>query len=118
MRPKHTRKQRSFDALNAEITQPITPGVAQNGYGPPSEVKERKKERKKEEERKKNEILAKNADTTQKHITAVKHWYPPSFCCSALPDLRLVLFPEMSVSQPFPKGFGDFHANLEVLYVF
>jgi hypothetical protein len=59
------------------------------------------------ESRKKNEILAKNADTTQKHITAVKHWSPPSFYCSALPDLRLVLFPEMSVSQPFPKGFGD-----------
>ena len=38
VRPKHTRKQRSFDALNAEITQPITPGVAQNGYGPPSEA--------------------------------------------------------------------------------
>jgi len=59
------------------------------------------------EKEKKNEILAKDADTTQKHITAVKHWSPPSFYCSALPDLRLVLFPEMSVSQPFPKGFGD-----------
>jgi hypothetical protein len=57
--------------------------------------------------KKKTEILAKNADMTQKHITAVKHWSPPSFYCSALPDLRLVLFPEMSVIQPFPKGFGD-----------
>jgi hypothetical protein len=65
--------------------------------------KKRKKRKKKKEKRN----LSKNADTTQKHITAVKHWYPPSFCCSALPDLRLVLFPEMSVSQPFPKGFGD-----------
>jgi hypothetical protein len=38
VRPKHTRKQRSVDALNAEVTQLTTPGVAQNGYGPPSEV--------------------------------------------------------------------------------
>jgi hypothetical protein len=36
--PKHKRKQRSVDALNAEITQLITPGVAQNGHGSPSEV--------------------------------------------------------------------------------
>ena len=36
------------------------------------EIRKKKKERKK---RKKNEILAKNADTTQKHNTAVKHWY-------------------------------------------
>ena len=63
----------------------------------------RKKKRRKEEKRN----LSKNSDMTQKHITAVKHWSPPSFYCSALPDLRLVLFPEMSVSQPFPKGFGD-----------
>ena len=35
---KHKRKQRSVDALNAEITQLITPEVAQNGHGPPSEV--------------------------------------------------------------------------------
>jgi hypothetical protein len=48
--------------------------------------------RKEEKEKKKTEILAKNADTTQRHITAVKHWSPLSFCCSALPDLRLVLF--------------------------
>ena len=38
MHPKRTRKQRSVDALNAEITQLITPGVTQNGHGPPSEV--------------------------------------------------------------------------------
>jgi hypothetical protein len=61
------------------------------------DARKKEKERKKKEKRKKNEILAKNADTTQKHITAVKHWSPPSFYCSALPDLSLVLFPEMSV---------------------
>jgi hypothetical protein len=37
VRSKHTRKQRSVDALNAEI-QLITPGVAHNGYGPPSDI--------------------------------------------------------------------------------
>ena len=51
------------------------------------------------EEKKKNEILAKNADTTQKHITAVKHWSPLSSYCSALPDLSMVFFPGMSVSS-------------------
>ena len=44
--------------------------------------------RKKKKE--KTEILAKNVDKTQKHITAVKHWSPPSFYCSALPDICLV----------------------------
>ena len=39
VRPKHPRKQRSVDALNAEKTQLITPWVAQNGHGPTSEVK-------------------------------------------------------------------------------
>ena len=57
-------------------------------------------------ERKKNEISAKNTDMTQKHYTAVKHWSPLSFRCLVLPDLSLVLFPEMSVSQPFRKGSG------------
>ena len=57
--------------------------------------------------KKKNEILAKNANMTQKHVTAVKRWSPLSFYCSALPDLSLVAFPGMSVSQPFPKGSGD-----------
>ena len=38
MHPKRTRKQRSVDALNAENTQLITPGVTHNGHGPPSEV--------------------------------------------------------------------------------
>jgi hypothetical protein len=54
--------------------------------------------------RRKTKSYKKITDTTQKHITAVKHWSPPSFYFSALPDLRLVLFPEMSVSQLFPKG--------------
>ena len=44
---------------------------------------------------------------TQKHVTAVKRWSPLSFYCSALPDLSLVFFPGMCVSQPFPKGSGD-----------
>ena len=44
---------------------------------------------------------------TQKHVTAVKHWSPLSSYCSAPPDLSLVFFPGMSVSQPFPKGSGD-----------
>jgi hypothetical protein len=86
-----------------EIAESIDALIGNNVKDPTNEDY-RKKEKK---ERKKNEILAKNADMTQKHITAVKHWSPPSFYCSALPDLSLVLFPEMSVSQPFPKGFGD-----------
>ena len=51
--------------------------------------------------------LSKNKNMTQKHDTAVKRWSPLSFCCFVLPDLSLVFFPEMSVSQPFPKGSGD-----------
>ena len=70
-------------------------------------VEERKRQYSKNEKEKKNEILAKNANMTQKHVTAVKHWSPLSSYCSALPDLSLVFFPGMSVSQPFPKGSGD-----------
>ena len=68
---------------------------------------QKKRKRKKKERKKEKRNLSKNANMTQKHVTAVKRWSPLSFYCSALPDLSLVLFPGMSVSQPFPKGSGD-----------
>jgi hypothetical protein len=46
----------------------------------------------------------------KRHInnnTFVKHWFPPSFYCLVL-QCDLVLFPEMSASQSFCKGSGDF----------
>ena len=57
-------------------------------------------------ERKKNEILAKNANVTKNNNTAVKHSFPLSSYCLVL-QFHLVLFPEMSASQPFRKGSGD-----------
>jgi len=56
--------------------------------------------------KRKNEILAKHANMIPKHFTAVKHWSPLSFYCSVLPNHSQVLFPELIVSQPFPKGSG------------
>jgi hypothetical protein len=47
----------------------------------------------------------------KRHInnnTLVKHWFPLSFYCLVL-QCNLVLFPEMSASQPFRKGSGDYH---------
>jgi hypothetical protein len=72
------------------------------GFRSKKPIIEEKKKRKK-----KTEILAKDANMTQKHVTAVKHWSPLSFYFSALPDLSLVVSPERSVSQPFPKGSRD-----------
>ena len=48
---------------------------------------------------------------TQKHYTAVKHWYPLLFGRFILLDFSLVFFPEMSVSQPFPEGSASYGSH-------
>ena len=64
-------------------------------------TEERKKRRKKE---KRN--LSKKRKRHINNNTLVKHWFPLSFHCLVL-QCNLVLFPEMSASQPFRKGSGD-----------
>jgi hypothetical protein len=73
----------------------------------------RKKERKKQNE---NEILAKITNMTQNNNTAVNYWYPLSFYCFVPRYLSLVLFPEMSASQPFCKGSGDADGRCNITY--
>ena len=63
----------------------------------------RKKEEKKRKE-KKNEIIAKNANDTQKQHISQALVSLLNYCL-VLP-CNLVLFPEMSASQPFRKGSG------------
>jgi len=48
---------------------------------------------------------------TQKHYTAVKHWYPLLFGRFILLDFSLVFYPEMSVSQPFSEGSASYGSH-------
>jgi uncharacterized membrane protein len=64
----------------------------------------KKKEKKKKKKEKRN--LSKKRKRHKNNNTAVKHWFPLSSYCLVL-QFHLVLFPEMSASQPFRKGSGD-----------
>jgi hypothetical protein len=71
------------------------------------EKKERKKKKKKErKEKKEKRNLSKKRKRHTKNNTLVKHWYPLLNYCLVL-QCNLVLFPEMSASQPFRKGSGE-----------
>jgi len=61
------------------------------------------------EEKKKNEILAKNANDTQKQHISQALVSLLNYCL-VLP-CNLVLFPEMSASQPFRKGSGEYRSS-------
>ena len=68
--------------------------------------KKEKKEKERKKERKKNEISAKNANDTQKQHISQALVSLLNYCLVLPCDL--VLFPEMSASQPFRKGSGEF----------
>ena len=71
--------------------------------------KEKEEKRKEEKEQKRKEEKRNLSKNLKRHIsnnTLVKHWFPLSFYCLVL-QCNLVLFPEMSASQPFCKGSGD-----------
>jgi hypothetical protein len=63
-----------------------------------------RKEKEERKEEKRN--LSKKRKRHINNNKLVKHWFPLSFYCLVLQS-NLVLFPEMSASQPFRKGFGD-----------
>jgi hypothetical protein len=83
----------------------MTPQVSSTGMYAERKIERRKKERNNERKKEKRNLSKKRKRLTICN-TLVKHWFPLSFYCLVL-RCNPVLFPEMSASQPFRKGFGD-----------
>ena len=84
--------------------------VAQQLKKKENKTKEKKRKERRKEKEKRN--LSKKRKRHINNNTLVKHWFSLSFYCLVL-QCNLVLFPEMSASQPF-RTYSGYCYNQEL----